>query len=144
MAPATAPIAMDSIGSTKPDAGVMATRPATQPAAAPTTEGLPLMSQLMTTQDSAAVEAAVEVTRNAFTAAGGAAQDRHAVAATSVLVDLLHKLAAGPEHAGGPWPFPETNKLPRGLLSREQQGLVDGQWLGRGAHDEAAAAGTAA
>ena len=51
----------------------MATSPATAPAAAPTTLGLPLTSQLMPTQESAAAEAAVVVTVKALAATALAA-----------------------------------------------------------------------
>src|SRR3989304_665063 len=61
------------MGWTKPEAGVIATRPATQPAAAPTTLGLPLISQLMPTHERAAAAAAVLVTVKALTACGLAA-----------------------------------------------------------------------
>src|SRR6266545_1018845 len=54
--------------STKPDAGVIATRPATAPAAAPRTLGAPLCSQETVIQVSAAIAAAVFVTTNAFAA----------------------------------------------------------------------------
>src|SRR4051794_30364047 len=41
--PAAMPMSIDPPGSTKPDAGVMATRPATAPEIAPSTDGLPLV-----------------------------------------------------------------------------------------------------
>src|SRR5437763_13268064 len=71
--PATAPMPIASIGCTYPDAGVIATRPATAPAAAPTTLGFPLIHQLMPTQASAAAAAAVLVTVKALTATALAA-----------------------------------------------------------------------
>ena len=43
MMPATAPMTMAAIGVTKPAAGVIATRPATAPEAAPRTVGLPVL-----------------------------------------------------------------------------------------------------
>src|SRR5438445_4955534 len=54
--------------STNPDAGVIATRPATAPAAAPRTLGAPLCSHETVIQVSAAIAAAVLVTTNAFAA----------------------------------------------------------------------------
>src|SRR5512132_2133180 len=54
--------------STKPDAGVIATRPATAPAAAPRTLGAPLCSHETVIQVSAAIDAAVLVTTKAFAA----------------------------------------------------------------------------
>src|SRR3990170_2751807 len=68
MTPATPPMAIASIGWTKPEAGVMATRPATAPAAAPITLGLPLKTQLIIIQVTAAAAAAVLVTTKAFAA----------------------------------------------------------------------------
>src|ERR1035437_1260909 len=59
---------MAALGSTKPEAGVMATRPATPPATAPTTLGVPLCSQLTVIHVRAAMPAAVFVTTNAFAA----------------------------------------------------------------------------
>src|SRR3990170_8100640 len=73
MTPATPPMAIASMGWTKPEAGVMATRPATAPAAAPITLGLPPSSQLAIIQESAAAAAAVLVTTNALAATGLAA-----------------------------------------------------------------------
>src|SRR5918995_3094809 len=58
----------DAAGVTNPAAGVMATSPATAPTAAPSTEGVPLCSQLMVTQVMAAIAAAVLVVTKAFAA----------------------------------------------------------------------------
>src|SRR5256886_6896809 len=54
--------------STYPDAGVIATSPATAPAAAPRTLGAPLCSHDTVIHVSAAIAAAVLVTTNAFAA----------------------------------------------------------------------------
>src|SRR2546430_11594023 len=59
---------MDADTSTYPDAGVIATSPATAPAAAPRTLGAPLCSHETVIQVSAAIAAAVFVTTNAFAA----------------------------------------------------------------------------
>src|SRR5207253_8858517 len=66
--PAPSPMRIDAETSTYPDAGVMATRPATAPAAAPSTLGAPLCSHETVIQVSAAIAAAVLVTTNAFAA----------------------------------------------------------------------------
>src|SRR5918999_46308 len=58
----------DAAGVTKPAAGVMATRPATAPIAAPSTDGVPLCSQLMVTHVMAAIAAAVLGVTNAVAA----------------------------------------------------------------------------
>src|SRR6266566_19828 len=59
---------IDDETSTYPEAGVMATRPATAPAAAPSTLGAPLCSHETVIQVSAAIAAAVLVTTNALAA----------------------------------------------------------------------------
>ena len=64
---------IDDTGDTKPDAGVMATRPATAPVAAPSTVGLRLRSQSMMTHPIAAAAVAVLVLMNAETASSFAA-----------------------------------------------------------------------
>src|SRR5437870_1858449 len=61
-----------AIGVTKPEAGVIATSPATQPIDAPRTLGLPLCNQEMVSHVSAAIAAAVLVTTKALTARGPA------------------------------------------------------------------------
>src|SRR5580700_763251 len=60
--PAAMPMTIDPPGSTKPDAGVMATRPATAPDAAPSTEGLPLAIHSANIQPRAAAAVAICVT----------------------------------------------------------------------------------
>src|ERR1700752_1997689 len=59
---------MDDTGPTKPEAGVMATSPATAPEAAPSTVGLPRIDHPVNIQPSAAAAAAVFVARNALAA----------------------------------------------------------------------------
>src|SRR5829696_1335737 len=59
---------MAELGVTKPAAGVMATRPATAPAAAPSTLGWPLCAQATVTQARAPIAAAVFVVTNAVAA----------------------------------------------------------------------------
>src|SRR5215467_7518692 len=56
------------LGSTKPDAGVTATRPATAPEAAPSTEGLPLAIHSANIHPSAAAAVAICVTAIAIPA----------------------------------------------------------------------------
>src|SRR2546427_13005516 len=58
----------DDIGPTNPEAGVMATSPATAPEAAPSTVGLPRIVHSVNIQPSAAAAAAVLVARNALAA----------------------------------------------------------------------------
>src|SRR5438067_13097611 len=68
MTPAPKPIKMADIGVTKPAAGVMPTRPATAPAAAPSTLGWPLCAQATVTQASAPIAAAAVVVTKALAA----------------------------------------------------------------------------
>src|SRR2546426_9501143 len=66
---------MDAIGFTNPDAGVIATSPATAPEAAPSTVGLPRMAHSVSIHPSAAAAVAGLVTTNALVASlpGGTA-----------------------------------------------------------------------
>src|SRR5262245_19966071 len=66
--PATSPITIAESGPTNPDPGVIATRPATAPDAAPSMVGLPIAIHSLITQDKAAAAAATCVTTNALTA----------------------------------------------------------------------------
>src|ERR671922_1017475 len=58
----------DETGPTYPEAGVIATRPATAPEAAPRTVGLPRVAHSVNIQPSAAAAAAVFVARKALAA----------------------------------------------------------------------------
>src|SRR5262247_4812587 len=66
--PAAAPIASEPSGPTKPDAGVIATRPATAPVAMPMTVGLPRIIHSTIIQVNAAAEVAMCVTSMAMPA----------------------------------------------------------------------------
>src|SRR5664280_3221174 len=68
--PATTPMASADIGWTKPEAGVMATSPATAPEMAPNAVGLPLWIHSATVQPRAAAAAAKWVLMNALVARG--------------------------------------------------------------------------
>src|SRR3954470_3559259 len=68
MMPATPPITTADIGETKPDPGVIATRPATAPDAAPSIVGLPEIFHSTIIQLSAAAAAAIWVTTKAVAA----------------------------------------------------------------------------
>src|SRR5438270_12306306 len=68
--PAARPMARADMGCTKPDAGVMATSPATAPEIAPSAVGLPLWIHSAIVQPSAAVAAAKCVLTNALVARG--------------------------------------------------------------------------
>src|SRR5580700_7422612 len=66
--PAASPISSAAMGVTNPEAGVMATRPATDPEIAPSTLGLPLRSHSAPAQPSAAAAAPKWVATNALVA----------------------------------------------------------------------------
>src|SRR5712692_3346566 len=66
-------MAMDESGPTNPDAGVIATSPATAPLAAPRTVGFPRYSHSATIHANAAEAVAVLVTTNALVASAPAA-----------------------------------------------------------------------
>src|SRR6185369_2901988 len=66
--PPPRPMAIAESGLTNPEPGVMATRPATAPDAAPSTVGLPDTIHSARTQPSVALAAAMCVTTNAFVA----------------------------------------------------------------------------
>src|SRR3990172_2683089 len=72
--PAPRPIIMAAEGVTKPEAGVIATSPATAPTAAARTLGLPLWIQLIVVMVRAAIAAAVLVTTKALVARPPAAR----------------------------------------------------------------------
>src|ERR1700742_1907918 len=60
--PAATPMTIEPPGSTKPEAGVMATRPATAPEITPSTDGLPLVIHSANIQPRAAAAVAICVT----------------------------------------------------------------------------------
>src|ERR1700680_3524716 len=71
--PATMPMITAGVGPTKPDAGVIATKPATAPDAIPNTLGLPRLPHAATIQPSPAVAVAICVTSIAIPARPSAA-----------------------------------------------------------------------
>src|ERR1700722_18989976 len=60
--PAATPMMIDAPGNTKPEAGVIATSPATAPETTPSTEGFPLVIHSANIQPSAAAAVAICVT----------------------------------------------------------------------------------
>src|SRR5579859_2154297 len=71
--PARKPMSSAGMGCTKPDAGVIATNPATAPEMAPSTLGLPVFSHSATIHPSAAAAAPKCVATNALVASEDAA-----------------------------------------------------------------------
>ena len=72
--PATTPITIENPGPTKPEAGVTAARPQTNPTHIPTAEGLPFRIQSTSIQLTPAAAAARFVTTSALTATPSAAR----------------------------------------------------------------------
>src|SRR5579863_5959406 len=70
--PASKPMASEAMGCTNPEAGVMATRPATAPEIAPSAVGLPLWIHSAVVQPSAAAAVAKCVLTKALVARGPA------------------------------------------------------------------------
>src|SRR5271157_5345643 len=68
IAPAATPMMIEAPGSTKPEAGVIATRPATAPEMMPSTDGFPLVTHSAIIQASAAAAVAICVTAIAIPA----------------------------------------------------------------------------
>src|SRR6185312_4969768 len=68
MTPPPTPMMIEETGPTNPEAGVIATSPATAPLAAPNTVGLPRTAHSAIIQPNAAAAAAVFVTTKALTA----------------------------------------------------------------------------
>src|SRR3954447_23043410 len=68
MTPAAMPMMMELPGNTKPEAGVIATRPATAPETAPRTDGFPLAIHSANIQPRAAAAVAICVTAIAIPA----------------------------------------------------------------------------
>src|ERR687885_2064475 len=92
------PMIIEDMGDTNPDAGVIATSPATAPDAAPTVEGLPVCAQDIRDHVTAAIPVATWVATNALVAFVAAAaaepalkpnQPTHSNAAPSTTRDLL-------------------------------------------------------
>src|ERR1700738_5220142 len=73
MTPAATPMITAGVGPTKPDAGVIATNPATAPDAIPSTLGLPLTTHSANIQPNAAAAVAICVTSIAIPARPSAA-----------------------------------------------------------------------
>src|SRR5512135_2470630 len=109
MYPAPNPISTADAGPTNPDAGVIATRPATQPEAAPSAVGFPRKAHSTPTQESAAAAAAICVTTNADVASAPEAMalpplnpnqpNQRIAAPRSVIVMLCGAMGSWP------WPF---------------------------------------
>src|SRR6478609_8406461 len=107
------PIMIDPLASTKPQAGVMTTRPATAPEQNPSTLGLPRVIHSATAQTNEATAVAIVVVRNAFAATPSAAtaepalkpyQPTHSIPVPTMQSTML---------CGGMGSFPKPTRLPR-------------------------------
>src|SRR5215472_3557490 len=106
--PAATPIAIEPAGLTKPEAGVIATRPATAPVQIPTTVGLPRAAHSTNIQVSAATAVAIWVTVIAMPAcmpadvAEPALKPNQPTQSSEAPMKVSTTLCAGPESLRGP------------------------------------------
>src|SRR5215510_441145 len=117
---------IDDIGDTKPDAGVIATRPATAPEAAPTVEGLPVCPQDIRAHVTAAMPVATWVATNALVAFDAAAaaepalkpnQPVHSNAAPSTTSEMLCGSI-------GTFPYPSLRPSIRAITRPDQPDVM--------------------
>src|SRR5947199_4216266 len=100
------------IGSTKPDAGVMATRPATAPLAAPSTVGFPLPSHSAPIQESVAAAVAVLVATKALVASPFAATALPALKPNQPTQRRAAPVTVSGKLCGGMGSAPNPSRLP--------------------------------
>src|SRR5262245_65466077 len=111
--PAANPMMIAERGLTKPDAGVMATRPATAPDAAPSIVGLPVFTHSATIQPSAANDAAVWVATNALVAKPPALSAEPALNPNQPTHNMAAPITAKGRLCGGVGTFPTPTSSPR-------------------------------
>src|SRR5580698_4540713 len=95
------PIAIEAIGPTKPEAGVIATNPATAPIAAAIADGFRCSAHESATQVRAAAAVAVFVTTNALAASGPAVS-----AEPALKPNQPNQRSAAPRITNGTFAFP--------------------------------------
>src|SRR5499433_1401098 len=100
------------MGATKPEAGVMATNPATAPLAAPSTVGLPLWSHSDDIQESAAAAVAVLVATKALVARPFAATALPALKPNQPTQRSAAPVTVSGRLCGGMGSAPYPNRLP--------------------------------
>src|SRR5215471_19167278 len=113
MTPAAMPITSEPTGPTKPEAGVIATRPATAPVQMPITVGLPRMANSTNIQVSAAVAVAICVTVMAMPACMLAATAEPALKPNQP----THSSEAPMKVSTMLWPGPVSLRLPRQIAA---------------------------
>src|SRR5262245_2731699 len=126
MMPAPKPITIAAIGVTKPEAGVIATSPATAPDAAPSIVGLPVLIHSAIIQPSAANEAAVCVAMNALEARPFAPSADPALNPNQPTHSIAAPITANGRLGGAIDDFPKPTRLPmiRTATSAEMPGLM--------------------
>src|SRR6266850_43528 len=112
MTPAPKPITIDARGVTNPEAGVIATRPATAPDAAPSIVGLPVLIHSPVIQPSAANEAAVCVAINALDARPFAPRADPALNPNQPTHSIAEPITAKGRLCGAIGTFPYPPRLP--------------------------------
>src|SRR5215813_13326500 len=110
--PAANPMMIADSGLTKPDAGVMATSPATAPDAAPSIVGLPVFTHSATIQPKAANDAAVWVTTNALVARPPALSAEPALNPNQPTHSIDAPMTANGKLCGGVATLPKPVRLP--------------------------------
>src|SRR5262245_38020887 len=112
MMPAAKPITIADSGVTKPEAGVIATSPATAPDAAPSMVGLPVLNHSATIQPSAARDAAVCVTTKALVARPPALSADPALNPNQPTHSMDAPMTANGRLCGGVATFPKPERFP--------------------------------
>src|SRR5215468_12454426 len=107
-----APTAIEPIGLTLPQAGVIATRPATAAVAPPRAVGLPRCSHSMSAHTTTAVEAAVLVLRKASVASGLALSALPALKPNQPVQSRPAPIRQSGRLCGGIGSFPNPRRLP--------------------------------
>src|SRR5471032_2739188 len=111
--PAAMPMITAGVGPTKPEAGVIATRPATAPDAMPSTLGLPLVSHSVNIQASAAAAVAIWVAAIAMPARPSAAPAEPALNPNQPTHRSDAPIRVNVRLCGGIASLPYPNRLPR-------------------------------
>ena len=113
MTPATRPMTSAPVGSTKPEAGVMATRPATAPEMMPSTLGLPRPIHSANIQASAAAAVAICVTTMAMPARPSAASSEPALKPNQPTHSSEAPMTESTRLCGAMLSWPKPTRLPR-------------------------------
>src|SRR5260221_8046836 len=111
--PAIAPIIIPPMGSTKPQAGVMTTRPATAPEQNPTTVALPLRKYSMVGQTKEAIAVASVVVVKALEETTSAAQALPALKPYQPTQSREAPMKVRTVLWGAKWVLPQPIRLPR-------------------------------